>query len=69
MRQDWIEEHGREPDAQQLHDAMMSNSAPAPTETESDGLRAAELRIAKAYRNNPQMRDEALAKVRATQAG
>lgn len=25
VRQDWIEEHGREPDAQQLHDAMMSS--------------------------------------------
>ena len=23
MRQDYIEEHGREPDAQQLHDAML----------------------------------------------
>ena len=35
------------------------------TETEQDGDRAAELRIAKALRNNPSKRDEALAKIRA----
>lgn len=31
VEQDWIEEHGRSPDAQQLHDAMMAaSSAPVP---------------------------------------
>ncbi|MFZ2387025.1 MAG: hypothetical protein WAW69_04395 [Polaromonas sp.] len=35
VRQDWIEEHGREPDAQQLHDAMLSTScSPTPEELE-----------------------------------
>ena len=29
VRQDWIEEHSQEPDAQQLHDAMMSSSPSA----------------------------------------
>lgn len=29
VRQDWIEEHGQAPDAQQLHDAMLS--APTPS--------------------------------------
>ncbi|MEO7127562.1 MAG: hypothetical protein ABI040_01635 [Rhodoferax sp.] len=28
VRQEWIEEHGREPDAQQLHDAMLAESWP-----------------------------------------
>jgi len=27
VEQDWIEEHGRAPDAQQLHDAMMAASS------------------------------------------
>ena len=35
------------------------------TETEQDGNRAAELRIAKALRNDPAKRDETLAKIRA----
>lgn len=35
VKQDWIEEHGREPDAQQLHDAMLStSSSPTPEELE-----------------------------------
>lgn len=35
------------------------------SETEEDGLRAQDLRIAKLYRNNLKARDEALAKIRA----
>ena len=34
-------------------------------ETEEDGFRAGELRIAKALRKNPQKRDEVLARLRA----
>jgi hypothetical protein len=44
-----------------------SSSAVEPlmTETEEDGFRAQELRIAKLYRNDPKTRDEILAKIRA----
>lgn len=45
--------------------ATRAKSDSAPVETEQDGLRAQELRIAKLYRNNPKARDEALAKIRA----
>lgn len=31
VEQDWIEEHGRAPDAQQLHDAISLARSPAPT--------------------------------------
>jgi hypothetical protein len=31
VEQDWIEEHGRAPDAQQLHDAINLARSPAPT--------------------------------------
>ncbi len=34
VRQDWIEEHGRAPDAQQLHDEMLTSSSTTPGELE-----------------------------------
>lgn len=42
--EEYSQEHGRAPDAQQLHDWMMSSSAQ--TETEQDGIRAEALRRA-----------------------
>ena len=45
--------------------ATQAKQTSAPSETEEDGLRAQELRIARLYKDDPQTRDEALAKIRA----
>lgn len=72
---DWISENGRHPSDQELHDAMNRDSVNALPRTqvaeteEADGARAADLRIAKYYRNNPDKRDEFLAKVQASRKG